>query len=263
LAQIFQDPEVQVGQEVNEGFLRVYYVNESNIKIFVSPENQNSKHAVADGEYVVWVTEINDMPGQIFLHHIPSSTTTQLTASGTNLKPEIENGLVVWEGWAPSASSGQATWQVFLYDGTGVRQLTSGDLSINPDIEGDNIIMARRDSAGTWRSSLYSLLDGSFADISTGPETKHPKLDKKKIFHGDEEFALITDDIYLLGFDVVPEEDEDAPITEEDILEEIFGPDATISAQLNEEPLETESATESAELRQSSPSADLTSPPSN
>jgi len=245
MAQIAESEAFMVGSEIgNHGFRQVFHTRGGG-KTFITDNQFVSANPMIEGDYVTYMSQISGS-WQVFLYHIPSNTKTQLTVTGNNVNPRIENGLTVWEGWV-DPPEGEASWQVFLYDGTGVKQLTNGDLSVNPDIEGDNIIMARRGIAGTWRSVLYSLVDGSFADITTGIVSKHPRLVGKKIFHNDEEFPLITDDIYLLGFEAIPSVDELTPITEEDILEEILGPEATQSAQLEE----------------STPSGDLTSPPDN
>src|SRR3989344_6247210 len=64
---------VEVGEEVVNGFLQIYYLY-NGAKTYVSPEGQNSKQPSTNGEYIVWVTEKNDVPGQIFLFNILTST---------------------------------------------------------------------------------------------------------------------------------------------------------------------------------------------
>ena len=262
-----QETNPNVGSEVgNHGFRQIYYVDEKGEKMFITDGMFTSADPMREGDYVTYMSKIQGN-WQIFLHHIPTDINTQLTVRGNNVNPKIENGLVVWEGWAPSVGPGQVggTWQVFLYDGTGVRQLTAGDTSVYPDIEDGYIIMARRDSNGSWRSVLYSINDKTFAQVSIVQSAKHPKLQGKKIFHGNEEFPLITDDIYLLGFDRLPTA-EPTPITEEDIVEEIVGPDAESLEEVAvpEIPVGTEtiqSTSEDSLFEVGTDEADLTIPP--
>lgn len=212
-----------VGSEMgNHGYRQIFYLDSNGNKNFITDYQFTSANPQREGDYVTYMSQIEGA-WQIFLYHIPSSTRTQLTVSGNNVNPQIENGLVVWEGWI------NGNWQVFLYDSTGVRQLTYGDLSINPEIEGGRIVMARRGVSGTWRSVLYTINDKSFADISTGTITKHPHLENQKIYHGEEEFPLFAEDISLLDFDAIF-----SPTTEEEILKEVFGETATGSAVLQE-----------------------------
>ncbi len=116
--------------------------------------------------------------------------------------------------------------------------------------------MARRDRNGSWRSVLYSINDDTFAQVSISSSAKHPELRGKKIFHNNKEFPLITDDIYLLGFDQLPATDP-SPITKEDIVEEIFGPDATSSADF----VVPENITDPSQSEVGTPEADLITPP--
>jgi hypothetical protein len=238
LAQYLTVNNVEVGKEVNNGYLRVYYLYEGS-KNFVSQENQNSKHPHSNGEYIVWVTEIGDQPGQIFLYHIPTDSIIQITNSSTNLQPAVSrDGRVVWEGWIDGG------WQVFFFDGKSVRQLTSGDISMDPEIEGDNIIYGRKDIVGVWRAVVYSISRDTTKEVITGIATKRPALENGKIIlgrvggKGGEEFPLTVEDLFLLDLGPLTVEDEVVPsptpepqpetVTEEEIIEEL---EATPSAE--------------------------------
>lgn len=172
--------EANVGDEIADGYQQVYYMHDEK-KIFVTSGNQNSRDAVSDGEYMAWVQEVNGL-GQIILYHIPTDITTQITESGNNLQPRISGNKVVWEGWVDGG------WQIFLFDGVRVRQLTSGDTSVHPDIDGDEVVFARRGKGGGWRAVRYRLADGSMEDVISGPQAKFPRFrEGRVVFAADEE----------------------------------------------------------------------------
>ena len=216
---------VEVGIEVVGGFSRVFYEYDG-VRKYISQEGQNSKQVITNSKYVVWVSQENDQPGQIYLYDILSGSAIQITYLGTNSNPKVtEDGKVVWEGWVPDEEGGK--WQVFFFDGTKVAQLTSGDISINPDIEGDNVVYARRDVSGTWRSVIYSVSKNEAKEIATGISSKHPKVKNGKILlaDGSEEFPLTVEDLFVLDLAplTVP-----SKVTAEDVAQEL---EATPSAQ--------------------------------
>src|SRR3990167_6467202 len=56
--------------------------------------------------------------------------------------------------------------QIFVFDGTSISQITTGDPAINPEIEGNNIVFARKDKlTGEWRAEWYSLITGELRSI--------------------------------------------------------------------------------------------------
>src|SRR3989338_10475120 len=105
LAEYVATNNVEVGSETVDGYQQVFYVF-NGLKKFITQGSQNSSQAVTDKAYIPFSTAVNGA-GQIFLYHIPSDTTIQITQSGTNLQPRISDGKVVWEGWVVD------TWQVF------------------------------------------------------------------------------------------------------------------------------------------------------
>lgn len=205
LAQIANTPgSVQVGEEVKDGFSRVYYLR-NDMKTFIGPGNQNSKAPNSSGEYITWVTDINDAGGQIFLFNLLSGTSAQLTFLGTNLNPKVDGkGRVVWEGWDPSAGSGQGTWQIFFFDGKSVRQLTTGDTTVNPDFGGEYISYGRRDVSGTWRAVVYSIKEDKSVDVMVGEKARDPQIRNGVIYlaagrSDEEKFPLSVTDLFLLN----------------------------------------------------------------
>ncbi len=222
---------VEVGEETKDGFMRVYYLFEGK-KNYVSPEGQNSRHANSKGEYIVWAGDVNGA-GQIYLYHIPTKTTLQITNSGTNLKPKVSRkGEIVWEKWI------EDRWQLFLFDGKSTQQLTSGDVSVNANIEGDNIVYARQDVDGNWRAIVYSISSQETREIATGIAAKHPAFENGNItLNGVEDekkegpslAAEVTSspELPLPTQEPTPEE-EPIVVTEEEIRQEL---EATPSAE--------------------------------
>jgi len=238
LQQALVNGDVIVGSEIgNNGFRQVYYIFNGS-KEFVTDNNYTSADPNIEGEYITWMSQISGV-WQIFLYHIPTDNTVQITLTGNNVNPKISEGRVVWEGWIDGG------WQVFFFDGTKVTQLTSGDLSMNPEIEGDNIIYGRKDVTETWRAVVYSISRDEVQDVTTGLSAKHPALENGKIIlgrvgdKGGEEFPLTVDDLFLLDLAPLTVEDEVAPsptpepqpetVTEEEIIEEL---EATSSAEI-------------------------------
>ena len=235
LAQFLLEGNLEVGIETVEGFSHGYYVFEGE-KTYITEGGLNDKQITTNGEYITWVKDVGGT-GQIFLYHIPTSTTTQLTYSGTNLNPKVnKKGNVVWEEWVdpPTQGSGEAGWQVFVYDGKVIRQITQGDLASHSYIEGDYIVYARKDIAGLWRSEAYSIIDNKTADISLGNETEYPKLVNGEIFLGpptqsQTKFPLKIQDLFLLNLPALDKDiNRNTNITEDNILEELLGSESSV-----------------------------------
>jgi hypothetical protein len=189
----------QVGEEVGEnGFRQIYYLDKDNNKVFITNSNYTNANPVTDGENVVWMGQVGE-GWRIFLYNTLSSTTTQLTFTGIHVNPKVDKGKVVWEGQDEAG-----VWQVFLFDGTKIAQVTSGDMSLNPDIEGDFVVYGRKDLTG-WRASLYSLKEKKEVDVTTGDLAQKPKLKGGKIIlaggEKEEEFALTASDLFVLDLD--------------------------------------------------------------
>jgi len=191
------DGNLVIGEETIDGYRQVYYLS-GNKKIFITQGQTNSRMPHTSGDYITYISEING-EGQIFLHHVPSSTTLKLTNHSTNLEPKVNNdGWVVWEGWIPEEDG----WQVFLFDMVSVRQLTSGDLSMNPDIEDKYVIYSRKSVAEEWKAVIYSANEDKHIDVTFGEKTRVPKIKNGKIYllQGTEEYTLMVGDLFLLDF---------------------------------------------------------------
>jgi|GEM_PF-2413100 len=243
LSQLLAGGNVSVGSEMGKnGFRQIYFQIGTN-KAFVTNSDHVNADSLIDGEQMVWISKINGS-WQIFLHDIPTNNTTQLSFSGNNVNPRIDNGNVVWEGWIDN------TWQIFFFDGKSVQQLTTGDSSMNPEIEGDNIVYGRKDVSGTWRAVVYSIGSDKAQDITTGIAAKHPDLENGKIIlgrvnkEGGEEFPLTVDDLFLLDLPPLvstptpsPEPIGPETVTEQEIIEELqASPSASLEATFSAVP---------------------------
>ena len=226
LQELLASSSVVVDSEVGDNGFRQIYYQVNNNKTFITNTNYTNADPILDGEYVVWTSQ-KGSTWQIFLHHIPTNQTTQLTHSGNNVNPIIDNGNIVWEGWQSEG------WQIFLFDGKSVQQLTFGDISMNADIKGDYIAYARRDVTQTWRAVVYSISRGEGKDVTVGTKAKHPKVRDGKIILTDEPFPLTIEDLFLLDLPPLTTEAETKPevVTEEEIIEEL---EATPSATVKE-----------------------------
>lgn len=243
-AQAIEEPllslgDITVGSESRNGYHQVFY-SSGGIKIFITEGNLNATSPVNAGEYIVYRKNTSAGADGIFLYNLTSANTIQLSASSNNANPVIDkSGRVAWEGWVDTPDAWvSGAWQIFLFDGTKVIQLTSGDLSLNLDIEGDNVIYGRKDVSGIWRAVVYSVSRGEAKDITTGITAKHPALENGKIIlgrvngKGGEEFPLTVEDLFLL--DLAPlASDELETVTEEEIIQEL---NATSSATLEATP---------------------------
>ena len=176
LVQFLQDNNVQVGVESKNGYTQVYFVDNQGNKQFITEGNKNSRMPYSEGEYVAYVTNINGA-GQIFRRNITTDTTIQITNSSTNLNPKVDKeGRVVWERWVSES------WQIFLFDGILVKQVTNSGVSVNADIENNYLVFSQKDEEGVWRAIGHDIKDSKEIVIDTGSEIKNPKLDKGELF---------------------------------------------------------------------------------
>lgn len=241
------DNDLKVGTDNDNGYTRVFYEYGSQRK-FISEEGVNAGDPVTKGRYIVYSGEVNGV-GQVFRYDVITESVVQLSSSSTNLRPKVSaNGWVVWEGWVPSDD----TWQIFLFDGTGVTQLTAGDTSINPEIENEYIVYARQDVATEWKSVVYSKLEDKHVVLSYGDQNKDPKLVDGKILLRNKEFPLRVQDVYTLNFEAGRVDEDEVPTQS---MEDVLG-------ELNKDPFVLDDvATESAAIVDSTPEPTSTPDP--
>lgn len=206
------DPNgVTVGSEVGENDFRQIYYEYADNKVFITNSNYTNGEPETDGKSVVWMGQEGGANWHIFLYNIISEETTQLSNSSNNANPKISKGKVVWEGWADGG------WQIFLYDGIRVTQLTSKGVSVNPGIDGDYVVYGTKES-GVWRTVAYSLPGKKATDVTVGEGAKRPKTKDGKVFlplpdGGEKEFPLTLDDLFLLGLVPLSASETDTPVT--------------------------------------------------
>lgn len=232
---------IAVGEETVDGYRQVYYQYQGNNN-YITGGGSNSHSPVSNGQYIVYLKDINGAP-QVFFYNILTNSEIKLSSTESNNAPYVsKEGNVVWEGWVDEVKK----WQVFLFDGKSVTQLTNGDLAINPYIEGDMVVYARRDIAGEWKSTLYSMRSKSEKDITVGNKTQYTKLRGGRIVFElpgktGEEFTLTAQDLFTL--DLAPlsstesanlVQDTPSTVTVDDVLQELEAvPVATEAGSMN------------------------------
>ena len=200
LSDYLKGSNVEVGLEEVDGYTQVYYIFNGE-KVFITSGSVNSNMQVTDGNLVVFRKSI---PGgdQIFSYNLLTKQSVQITSSGNNTNPKIDGDNIVWEGLAMDNSTGVSNWQIFLFDGTKVKQISDEGVSVNADINDDYIIYASKDITGTWKSIVYSLDKKDSREVTVGVSSKHPKVKNGKIFLGlqgeEKEFTLTADDLFVL-----------------------------------------------------------------
>ena len=214
LTQYLKINDVEVGSEERNGFRQIFYIYNGE-KVFITDTNYPNANPKTEREYIVWQVQI-DNGWRIFLYHIPTAVTTQLTQTGIHVNPQIDSGRVIWEG------QDDGVWQINLFDGISARQLTYGDMSLNPDIEGDFIVYGRKDSVG-WRGVAYSLREKKEMDITTGEEAMAPKIKEGRIIlaDGTKDFPLTAQDLFVLDLAPLTGSNSIQSVSEEDIVEEL------------------------------------------
>lgn len=217
---------IKTGSAIGKNGYRQIFYDTGGTRKFITDEAYPNADPKIEGDYITWMAQIDGF-WQILLYHVPTGKKMKLSNSSNNANPKLDGDRVIWE------SQVNGIWQIYFYDGIEIRQLTTGDMSINPDIEGDFITYSRRDTTGTYRSVIYSIKKDEAKEVTIGESSKKPVLNKGKILLTDgEEFPLTADDIFLLNFNDVPEVQK--PVTSDDVLDEIkslLNPADTIASE--------------------------------
>ncbi len=167
---------VPVGSSSRGGRERVYFVYRGSEQDVSSP-SANASLPDSDGRSITYRQNVGSTD-HIFLYDFITKTTTQLSTEGHNTNPQVSEGRVVWESFIDGA------WQVFFFDGLRVKQLTHGDLAINPLIRRNQVVFARKDSNGEWRAESYDITGGGISLVGYGRLSKHPRLENDEIVFG-------------------------------------------------------------------------------
>jgi hypothetical protein len=219
-----------------EGFSQIYYEYNGSRK-YITDTRYTNTNPVAAGNYITWVGEINGL-WQIFVYDLVGETTTQLTFTGNNVNPKIDDkGRIVLEGW-----DGE-TWQIFFFDGVTIKQLTIGDTSLNPGISEEYISYGRRNIAGVWRAVVYSINDNKSIDVTIGENARKPEIVDGDIYlrMGDteEKFPLKVSELFLLNLTSLSEGSNDLELVNP-VLDEL----SSTPSGVMEIPIATQSASE-------------------
>ena len=145
--------DVEVGTKVDKNEYRQIKYKHGGKEYQITDENFAHANPETDGEYIVWMSQTGSN-WQVFLHHITSGETVQLTTSGNNVNPVISGEYVAWEGQT------QDTWQIYVFDGIRIRQITSGDLlSLDVGIDGSYVVYGTKVSVEDdgWVVNLYNI----------------------------------------------------------------------------------------------------------
>lgn len=174
LSDIAAATDIQLQEETVDGYRQIYtMVNDE--AVFLTSGSYNHTQAMAAREYVVWVKTVNGA-GQIVLYHIPTDTRLHLTETSTNQKPKVTtDGHVVWERWM------EDRWQIFYFDGLSVRQMTEGDVSVDPDILNDTVVFTRQSSDGEWSAHKVELKSRSSRVLMRGFDAKLAKWEAGEV----------------------------------------------------------------------------------
>jgi len=137
--------QVIVGEDINKNGFRQIFIDYQGEKTFLTTENTTHSNVSWEDEYITWMSQIN-ANWQIFLHHIPSYKTIQLTNVGNNVNPHISDGKVVWEGQV------NGIWQAFIFDSSKIYQITTSNTPIQEvGIEKEHIVYSKkRNEAKGW-----------------------------------------------------------------------------------------------------------------
>lgn len=144
-----------------DGYEQVFYrYNNQTVQLSSAPYNH--VYAISSGQYIVW-EGIVGVFSQIFLYDVLSGNMVQLTSAGTNTEPSVFNKTVVWRHWDGN------TWDVYYYDGFGVRQITdSAHPCVRPSTNGVKIIYAEQIDTDLWRAQSYDIVTGQTDTIREG-----------------------------------------------------------------------------------------------
>ncbi|MBN1169327.1 hypothetical protein JXA63_05585 [Candidatus Woesebacteria bacterium] len=196
------DPEVGAETVGDNLYPQIYYVYNGN-KVFITDTQYTNAKPHSNGEWVTWMSEI-DGRWQIFLHNILAETTVQLTRGGNNVNPKVSEGNVTWEGWSePPLAYGSGNWQIFVYTGEYIKQITQGWLSISPAIEGDYIAYIQKNANDLWDLGAYSIKDDKIADLALNIVCDHIEIKDNFVSYGETcsgttKFPLKLEEVFLL-----------------------------------------------------------------
>lgn len=192
---------VPVSTEVSDdGFRQITYKFDDR-DIEVTDSNYTNSDPANDGEYITWMAQINGK-WQIFLHHVTTGSTVQLTQAGNNVNPVISGTNVAWEGQV------EGVWQVFLFDGVKTTQLTEGiEPSQYVDIDGDNVTYSQKKEDGSWKVYLYKIDVDRLVDLTADSNGNAPVIEDGRVEWKSQVGGSTLGFAYYVATDVITSAD--------------------------------------------------------
>lgn len=163
LTEYLQNNSLSVGSDVINGYQQIYYLYNDE-RVFVTDDAFNHTNPSSGHEFIAWVQSI-DGTAQIFAYNVLTKASMQVSNYGTNQSPAVDTTGIVWEKWMGDQ------WQLFYYDGTSIRQLTSGYTSVRPKIKDNQITYVQQLAPNDWQVIAYDLSTDQSQIIKTGNGT--------------------------------------------------------------------------------------------
>lgn len=158
----FLYPAKQIISPMNNGTHQIISSPITNRQI--SSIDINSFQSHQQGEYAVWVSDLNGA-GQIYRYHQATGQILQLSFSSNNQLPLInEQGDVVWQRW-----NGEG-WHIMSFNGKHIQQLSSKDATKQLDLQGDIVSFLERNKGEEWQHKKLAIPTA----ISTAEELHLP-----------------------------------------------------------------------------------------
>ncbi|HVW23686.1 MAG TPA: hypothetical protein VHB51_04370 [Candidatus Saccharimonadales bacterium] len=171
LQQYLQSNQLNVYEEPADGYPQIFYTyNKQPIQL--TNDGYAHLHPISDGQYVAWLAQLNGQT-QVFMEDVLSGGAIQLSQVSPNEGLVQHGAQLVWQGWDGH------NWQIYFYDGTTVRQLTSGDTSsINAAFNGSKILYATQLAPDSWQAYQYDVSSGQASMLRTGDtvSTAYPRF---------------------------------------------------------------------------------------
>lgn len=167
----------KTGADTVNGFQQVYIYDGTTKTYITSGKTNHTKPDIANNNYVTYVTE-NNADTTISLYNITTQVTTTLISTGTNLRPRVDSGKVVWQRWSGSA------WQIYLYNGSASSAIGVATSAVRPDIEGDLITYATKNGSNQWEAYKYTISTSTNTLLSTGNGFAWPRLSGGSVIYG-------------------------------------------------------------------------------
>jgi hypothetical protein len=182
---VFSAPDADGDEEI---FVRV---NGKETQLTHNSVDDSAPYYDALSDRIVWHRSVNDRY-QIISYDLKSQEETQVTSTSyNNMEPVAYGDITLWQAWVGT------NWEIMLYDGETVRQLTHNDVhDISPHMRGSYIVWQTQFADG-WQVAVYDQETGHIEYVKTdgGAKVENPR------------FVLVYDstdargDIQTVGYD--------------------------------------------------------------